>query len=288
MNENPNRPPKQWMRDCVRGASKSARNPGAVCGALWYHKMSPAQRRAALRREGKDVNENPEGKGRLYVVVTQWTDREGATFTRQHERRAQSRERALALEKDHNKKRLNEGMREEGWSYKVTHVIPRGPMAVGPRFAENPTGGQVAAWVAGAAVLGGVLYLLFRPKTAQAAQATACEPAASQHLYDVLGKFAVAKGYTIFYDEKTTDLATKGPPTNPKFIAAGASAREWDTKLCGFYKWTGKAWVKDDVTNTELATWTAGLPPPSPTATAKSPTPIPGYAHGDPASMFLP
>lgn len=54
MNENPNRPPKKWMRDCVRGASKSARNPGAVCGALWYHKMSPAQRRAALRREGKD------------------------------------------------------------------------------------------------------------------------------------------------------------------------------------------------------------------------------------------
>ena len=55
MSANPRRPPKQWMRDCVAGASKSARNPGAVCGALWYHKMSPAQRRAALRREGKDA-----------------------------------------------------------------------------------------------------------------------------------------------------------------------------------------------------------------------------------------
>lgn len=53
MQENPRRPPKQWMRDCVAGASKSARDPGAVCGALWYRKMSPAQRRAALRREGK-------------------------------------------------------------------------------------------------------------------------------------------------------------------------------------------------------------------------------------------
>lgn len=50
---NPNRPPKQWMRDCVKGASKNADDPGAVCGALWYHKMSPAQKRAALAKEGK-------------------------------------------------------------------------------------------------------------------------------------------------------------------------------------------------------------------------------------------
>lgn len=54
MQSNPRRPPKKWMRDCVAGASKSARDPGAVCGALWYHKMSPAQRRAALQKEGKD------------------------------------------------------------------------------------------------------------------------------------------------------------------------------------------------------------------------------------------
>lgn len=44
------RPPKKWMRDCVRGASKSARDPGAVCGSLWHHKMTYKQRMAAKRR----------------------------------------------------------------------------------------------------------------------------------------------------------------------------------------------------------------------------------------------
>lgn len=44
------RPPKKWMRDCVRGASESAVDPGAACGALWYHKMSASQRKAAKRR----------------------------------------------------------------------------------------------------------------------------------------------------------------------------------------------------------------------------------------------
>jgi len=70
--ENPRRPPKKWMRDCVRGASRSARNPGAVCGALWYHKMSAAERRAALRREGKDdeaMLENADPAGTLLAIA---------------------------------------------------------------------------------------------------------------------------------------------------------------------------------------------------------------------------
>ncbi len=54
--DNPRRPPKQWMRDCVAGASGSATDPGAVCGALWYRKMSPAAKRAALAREGRAEN----------------------------------------------------------------------------------------------------------------------------------------------------------------------------------------------------------------------------------------
>jgi len=58
--ENPRRPPKKWMRDCVAGASSSSRDPGAVCGALWYHKMSESQRRAALSRERK-LQENQSG-----------------------------------------------------------------------------------------------------------------------------------------------------------------------------------------------------------------------------------
>jgi hypothetical protein len=46
------RPPKKWMRRCVRGVKKSgsAAAPGAVCGSLWYHKMTKAQKRAAKRR----------------------------------------------------------------------------------------------------------------------------------------------------------------------------------------------------------------------------------------------
>ena len=54
---NPRRPPKKWMRDCVRGAKRSgARDPGAVCGAQWYHKTSAKKKRAALRRERKRAN----------------------------------------------------------------------------------------------------------------------------------------------------------------------------------------------------------------------------------------
>lgn len=47
------RPPKKWMRDCAKGVKRSrrrVRDPQAVCGSLWYHKMTKAQRKAAKRR----------------------------------------------------------------------------------------------------------------------------------------------------------------------------------------------------------------------------------------------
>lgn len=46
------RPPKKWMRSCIKGVKKSgkAKDPGAVCGSQWYKKMSPAKRRAAKKR----------------------------------------------------------------------------------------------------------------------------------------------------------------------------------------------------------------------------------------------
>lgn len=49
------RPPKKWMKRCVRGVEKSgaAYDPQAVCGSLWHHKMSPAQRTAAVRESEK-------------------------------------------------------------------------------------------------------------------------------------------------------------------------------------------------------------------------------------------
>ena len=51
----PARPPKAWMRRCVEGVeeSGSAVDPGAVCGAQWHHKLSAAQKRAALQQEQK-------------------------------------------------------------------------------------------------------------------------------------------------------------------------------------------------------------------------------------------
>ena len=57
---NPGRPPKRWMRRCVRSVeeSGSAADPGSVCGALWHHKMSPAKKRDILRHERRS---NPSG-----------------------------------------------------------------------------------------------------------------------------------------------------------------------------------------------------------------------------------
>jgi hypothetical protein len=59
---NPNRPPKKWWHDCVDGVKKSSRksgraySPQSVCGSLWYHKMSAAQRKAATKRhEGAEM-----------------------------------------------------------------------------------------------------------------------------------------------------------------------------------------------------------------------------------------
>lgn len=53
---NPGRPPKGWMSDCMAGVGPSY-DAGAVCGAQWYHKMSPAQKRAAVRRH--EARKNP-------------------------------------------------------------------------------------------------------------------------------------------------------------------------------------------------------------------------------------
>lgn len=163
----------------------------------------------------------------------------------------------------------------------------------------NPTGGQVAAAVAGVVVVGGVLYLIFKPKTAQAAtpggsvqpSPSPAPPAANPNTkaapnpctpapFDKLKMFANAKGYDIFYDEQTLELTTK-PPANPKFIA-NPNAREYLTRLCSFFKWTGSQWIVDAVTDAELVAWLAL----SPTEQATSQFHIPGYAHG-PSSMFM-
>lgn len=49
------RPPKRWWKRCVQGVEKSgyAESPEAVCGDLWYHKMSILQKREAVRESEK-------------------------------------------------------------------------------------------------------------------------------------------------------------------------------------------------------------------------------------------
>lgn len=45
------RPPKRWMRRCVSGVrrSGSAADPGAVCGDMWFHKLTSRQKASAKR-----------------------------------------------------------------------------------------------------------------------------------------------------------------------------------------------------------------------------------------------
>lgn len=52
---NPSRPPSAWMKGCMAGVGPGY-DPGSVCGSQWYHKMTPAQRRRAV----KEYEGNPK------------------------------------------------------------------------------------------------------------------------------------------------------------------------------------------------------------------------------------
>jgi hypothetical protein len=70
------RPPRKWMKRCIKGVSAhSAQDPAAVCGSLWYHKMSPAAKRKAMREENPPcascavpLQANPSG-GTVFLLV---------------------------------------------------------------------------------------------------------------------------------------------------------------------------------------------------------------------------
>lgn len=51
------RPPKKWFKSCIKGVEESgyAEDPGAVCGDLWHHKMSTAQKRMAVRESERTI-----------------------------------------------------------------------------------------------------------------------------------------------------------------------------------------------------------------------------------------
>lgn len=53
----PNRPPRQWMRDCIAGVAShgGAVDPGAVCGAQWQRMDHGARARALRRHEGNPM-----------------------------------------------------------------------------------------------------------------------------------------------------------------------------------------------------------------------------------------
>lgn len=60
LEENPKRPPKNWWDRCVQGVGKSgdAYSPQQVCGSLWYHKLSAAEKRRITREAEGKLQEN--------------------------------------------------------------------------------------------------------------------------------------------------------------------------------------------------------------------------------------
>lgn len=51
----PKRPPKRWFKSCVEGVEEGgyAEEPKAVCGDLWYNKLTEADRKRITREEEK-------------------------------------------------------------------------------------------------------------------------------------------------------------------------------------------------------------------------------------------
>jgi hypothetical protein len=68
----PRRPPKTWFDRCTRAVRKrgGATDPKAVCGATWYHRMSPAERRAATRKSERR-RRNPMARRRNPLTTTE-------------------------------------------------------------------------------------------------------------------------------------------------------------------------------------------------------------------------
>lgn len=62
-------------------------------------------------------------KYKRYRMITRWIDAEsGSSFERVHYRRALNRHHAVELERAHNRKRLDQGMKAEGFRFRI---LPR-------------------------------------------------------------------------------------------------------------------------------------------------------------------
>ncbi len=221
-----------------------------------------------VEQESKTMNENP-----TYAVTTKWTDEEGVVFKRLHMRQAGSRKEAIAQEKEHNDRRLREGMQEEGWSYRVVDASARS----NPEGEVSPTGGTGAGILAVGvlALIGGAIYVATRPD-APGGGGTAtgggggglpaptpappgkpkcldCAPSPTGNETEA-ESFAKASGYTVWCVENQAVSTWKPPKVE---YSSDSKARAYSQVDCSFYKWEGTSWVKDEGANADLQNWRA-------------------------------
>lgn len=157
-------------------------------------------------------------------------------------------------------------------------------------YANNPSDGGAGTLLGvliGAGLIG-VVWLAMRSERAEASPAPALPPPAPGGGQapvpltkkctsdDALNKFGAAKGYKIWYVEQVP--VAQWQPPKPQYLT-DPSARAYSVSDCGFYKWTGLAWVPDTALDSELAAWasaTTEATPLSPApSTPLSPTPTP-------------
>lgn len=229
MLDNPRRPPRGWFRRCMKGVEKSgARNPNAVCGSVWYHKLSEADRRRITRES--EYAANPSGT------------RATATRGRKH--------------------------RNGGWYYTVRFADGTSLTAVafsefdairtaelvrsatgcvrGGGYAENPTNNVLL--IGGLAAAAALAFFLWPKKTAAANPN--CPPGPDIIAYANSRGMAV----TLF-----GGLPTSKPPAGYN-AATAAAERIYNTQDCAFYKWESfdgakSTWTKDAKLTAEFNVW---------------------------------
>jgi len=70
----PKQPPREWMDHCITGVEKDPKvtDAGAVCGALWAHKMSPKAKKKALAKY--ESGEDPFDINLLEAQTYSWDE----------------------------------------------------------------------------------------------------------------------------------------------------------------------------------------------------------------------
>lgn len=132
-------------------------------------------------------------------------------------------------------------------------------------YAENPTTTGMLVTVGALIAAGVVLYLIFKPKPAEASpapitgrtapssptlpitapvsvNADLCQPKSK------VDAFAKSVGKHASYDQKLITADPKDP-----------LAVSYVADTCSFYSWNGTNWAKDDATNTQFASWLSQL-----------------------------